>query len=79
MNISTPSSALAIRDPWALVPPLGNLDAYIAAANRLPLLTHEEEASLARRLRDSGDVKAAGAWWCRFRVSTSATGCRTAT
>ncbi|HMC17038.1 MAG TPA: RNA polymerase sigma factor RpoH [Albitalea sp.] len=61
MNISTPSSALAIRDPWALVPPLGNLDAYIAAANRLPLLTHEEEASLARRLRDSGDVKAAGA------------------
>ena len=61
MNISTPSSALAVRDPWALVPPLGNLDAYIAAANRLPLLTHEEEASLARQLRDHGDLKAAGA------------------
>jgi len=61
MNLSTPSSALAVRDPWALVPPLGNLDAYISAANRLPLLTHEEEASLARRLRDHGDVKAAGA------------------
>src|SRR5213595_2011861 len=61
MNMSTPSSALAVRDPWALVPPLGNLDAYIAAANRLPLLTHEEEASLARRLRDHGDLKAAGA------------------
>jgi RNA polymerase sigma-32 factor len=61
MNMSTPSSALAVRDPWALVPPLGNLDAYIAAANRLPLLTHEEEASLARRLRDTGDLKAAGA------------------
>src|SRR4051794_24250251 len=61
MNLATPSSALAVRDPWALVPPLGNLDAYIAAANRLPLLTHEEEASLARRLRDDGDLKAAGA------------------
>ena len=61
MNLTTPSSALAVRDPWALVPPLGNLDAYISAANRLPLLTHEEEASLARRLRDHGDVKAAGA------------------
>ena len=61
MSMSSPSSALAVRDPWALVPSLGNLDAYISAANRLPLLTHEEEVSLARRLRESGDVKAAGA------------------
>jgi RNA polymerase sigma-32 factor len=62
MNISaSSSSALAVRDPWAMVPSLGNLDAYISAANRLPLLTHEEEVSLARQLRESGDVKAAGA------------------
>jgi len=61
MNMSSPSSALAVRDPWAMVPSLGNLDAYISAANRLPLLTHDEEASLARKLRESGDVKAAGA------------------
>ncbi|MEF9996260.1 MAG: RNA polymerase sigma factor RpoH [Burkholderiaceae bacterium] len=39
---------------------LGNLDAYIQAANRIPLLTAEEETSLARRLRDQGDVDAAG-------------------
>ena len=39
---------------------LGNLDAYIQAANRVPLLTAEEETRLARRLRDQGDVDAAG-------------------
>ncbi len=55
-----PTTALAVRDPWTLVPSLGNLDAYISAVNRLPLLTHEEEVSLARRLRASGDLQAAG-------------------
>ena len=60
MNMPTPSSALALRDPWALVPPVGNLDAYISAVNRIPLLTHEEEVSLARRLREHGDLEAAG-------------------
>ena len=59
MNM-TPTTALAVRDPWALVPSLGNLDAYISAVNRLPLLTQEEEVSLARRLRASGDLQAAG-------------------
>jgi RNA polymerase sigma-32 factor len=43
-----------------MVPSLGNLDAYIGAANRLPMLTQQEEVSLARRLRDEGDVQAAG-------------------
>jgi len=60
MNMNSPTSALAVRDPWAMVPSLGNLDAYISAANRLPLLTQEEEVSLARRLREHGDLKAAG-------------------
>ncbi len=59
MNM-TPSTALAVRDPWAVVPSLGNLDAYISAVNRLPLLTQEEEVALARRLRASGDLQAAG-------------------
>ena len=54
------ASALAVRDPWSLVPSLGNLDAYISAVNRVPLLTAEEELSLARRLRDHGDLEAAG-------------------
>jgi RNA polymerase sigma-32 factor len=53
-------SAIAVRSPWAMVPSLGNLDAYITAVNRLPLLTAEEEDSAARSLRDNGDVEAAG-------------------
>ena len=53
------ASAVAVRDPWAIVPSLGNLDAYISAVNRVPLLTAEEELSLARRLRDDGDLEAA--------------------
>ena len=59
MNTST-ASALTLRDPWALVPSLGNLDAYISAANRVPLLTQEEEIAYATRLRASGDLDAAG-------------------
>ena len=59
MNNSSPN-ALAVRDPWALVPSLGNLDAYIGAINRVPLLTQEEETEFARRLRDHGDLAAAG-------------------
>jgi RNA polymerase sigma-32 factor len=54
------STALALRDPWALVPSLGNLDAYISAVNRIPLLSAEEEASLGKQLRDNGDLQAAG-------------------
>ncbi len=37
----------------------GSLDTYIQAVNRFPLLTQEEETSLARRLRDDEDVEAA--------------------
>ena len=59
MNM-TPTTALAVRDPWALVPSLGNLDAYISAVNRLPLLSQEEEVSLARRLQAGADLQAAG-------------------
>jgi RNA polymerase sigma-32 factor len=59
MNAST-ATALTVRDPWALVPSLGNLDAYISAVNRIPMLTHEEELRLGQRLRDHGDLEAAG-------------------
>lgn len=55
-----PNTALTVRDPWAMVPSLGNLDAYISAVNRIPLLTQEEEVSFARRLREHADLEAAG-------------------
>jgi RNA polymerase sigma-32 factor len=61
MTIQTGVSApaLALANPWALVPPLGNLDAYITAANRLPMLTPEEEQEFARKFRDHNDLEAA--------------------
>ena len=43
-----------------MLPSLGNLDAYITAANRIPLLTQAEEVDYANRLRNDGDVTAAG-------------------
>ncbi|RZL89469.1 MAG: RNA polymerase sigma factor RpoH [Variovorax sp.] len=55
------ANQLAVANPWSMVPPLGNLDAYISAANRLPMLTLEEEQGFARRLRDNNDLEAAGA------------------
>ncbi len=58
MNMT--ANAVVVRDPWALVPSLGNLDAYITAVNRIPLLTAQEEVDFARRLRERGDVEAAG-------------------
>jgi RNA polymerase sigma-32 factor len=53
-------TALAVANPWAVVPPLGNLDAYISAVNRLPMLTLEEEQEFARKLKDNNDLEAAG-------------------
>ncbi|MBI3714048.1 MAG: RNA polymerase sigma factor RpoH [Burkholderiales bacterium] len=38
---------------------LGNIDAYISAVNRLPMLTQEEEVSLATRLKENNDLNAA--------------------
>jgi RNA polymerase sigma-32 factor len=50
----------SMGNPWTLVPPLGNLDAYITAINRVPLLTLEEEQTAARALREHNDLDAAG-------------------
>ena len=54
------SRALALA-PSALMLPgsLGNIDSYIQAVNRIPLLSDEEEQSLAKRLRENDDLEAA--------------------
>ena len=62
-SLSVNPGALAVSNPWAsasLLPPLGNLDAYISAVGRLPMLSLEEEQECARRLRDHNDLEAAG-------------------
>ncbi|CAG0927272.1 MAG: RNA polymerase sigma factor RpoH [Rhodocyclaceae bacterium] len=38
---------------------VGNLESYIQAANRFPLLSEAEEVALARRFRHEGDIEAA--------------------
>jgi RNA polymerase sigma-32 factor len=38
---------------------LGNIDAYISAVNRLPMLTHQQEMDLANQLRQNNDLNAA--------------------
>ncbi|MBU6503005.1 MAG: RNA polymerase sigma factor RpoH [Burkholderiaceae bacterium] len=53
-------TALAVVNPWAVIPSLGNLDAYISAVNRLPMLTLEEEQDFARKFRKNNDLEAAG-------------------
>ncbi|MEW5887424.1 MAG: RNA polymerase sigma factor RpoH [Pseudomonadota bacterium] len=56
-----PSAPVGWSGTSALVlPPLGNLDAYISAVNRLPLLTAEEEHDYAQRLQQHNDLEAAG-------------------
>jgi RNA polymerase sigma-32 factor len=62
--VALPTATLAVASPWAnrslTLPPLGNLDAYISAVNRMPMLTLDEEQRAARRLRDDNDLEAAG-------------------
>ena len=60
LSSGTAITAVTPTSPWALVPALGNLDAYISAVNRLPLLTQEEEQTYARQLKENNDVDAAG-------------------
>jgi RNA polymerase sigma-32 factor len=59
-SMGTPSTALAVASPWAVVPSLGNLDAYISAVNRLPMLTPQEEQEFARKFKEHNDLEAAG-------------------
>ena len=54
------TTALAVANPWAVVPSLGNLDAYISAVNRLPMLTPEEEQEFAKKFKNDNDLEAAG-------------------
>ena len=59
-KVAPAGTTLASANPWTLLPPLGNLDAYISAVNRLPMLTLEQEQEFARSLKDNNDLDAAG-------------------
>ena len=54
---------LALAPNWSAVatlPALGNLDSYISAVNRMPMLTPEQEHDYAKKLKDHNDLDAAG-------------------
>ena len=53
-------AALALANPWSVVPSLGNLDAYISASNRMPMLTLEQEQEFSRKFKTDNDLDAAG-------------------
>ena len=55
----SPSTAMTLSNPWAVVPSLGHLDAYITAVNRMPMLSLEEEQAAARQLKENNDLEAA--------------------
>jgi len=48
-----------MNQAMALPVSLGNLDSYVQAVNRFPLLSREEELRFARKFRSDGDVEAA--------------------
>jgi len=52
-------AAMPLAAPMAMPMPTGSLEAYIQAVNRFPILTAEEEQSLARRFRQENDLDAA--------------------
>ena len=52
------SNAITLSQ-FAMPSTAGSLEAYIQAANRVPMLTEAEELRLARRLRDDNDLDAA--------------------
>ena len=52
-------TALTLKNPWAVVPSLGHLDAYISAVNRMPMLTTEQEQEFARKLKNENDLESA--------------------
>jgi RNA polymerase sigma-32 factor len=60
LMLTTPAAGPVAANPWALLPPLGNLDAYISAVNRLPMLTLEQEQEFAKKLKENNDLEAAG-------------------
>ncbi|MBK6322333.1 MAG: RNA polymerase sigma factor RpoH [Burkholderiales bacterium] len=59
LTIGSAAPALAVTNPWSVIPSLGHLDAYISAANRLPMLTLEEEQEFARKLKNENDLESA--------------------
>jgi RNA polymerase sigma-32 factor len=58
-DLMTTTALVARMGDQALAGPLGSLDAYLERVSRIPVLSREEERSLAERFRSQGDLQAA--------------------
>jgi RNA polymerase sigma-32 factor len=56
---ASPAGALALASNSMLPGQLGNIDAYIQAVNRIPMLTPEEERQYATEFRDQQNLESA--------------------
>jgi RNA polymerase sigma-32 factor len=59
LTLSQPTSSLNTIMSSLISSAHGSIEAYISAVNKTPLLTLEEEQTLAKRLRDENDLDAA--------------------
>jgi RNA polymerase sigma-32 factor len=57
--MTTVTNELVAVDPLDLQSPGGNLNGYIASVGSIPILSREEETSLAEKLYHNGDLEAA--------------------
>lgn len=54
------TNTVAVRTAeWPVAPPLSNLEAYISAVQKMPMLTADEERTYASNFQASGDLQAA--------------------
>lgn len=51
--------SMVMSNPWAVMPSLGNLESYISAVKRFPILDAEQEQQYARELQDGNSLEAA--------------------
>jgi len=57
--IAPTANALVARPHDVLAGPVGSFDAYMDKVSRIPVLSREDEAELAKRFRNEGDLEAA--------------------
>src|SRR3954469_7877933 len=55
----TATALVARKNDFVLSGPVGSFDAYMDKVSRIPVLSREDEAELAKRFRNDGDLEAA--------------------
>ena len=59
MTATAPTALVARKNDFVLSGPVGSFDAYMDKVSRIPVLSREDEAELAIRFRNDGDLEAA--------------------